>query len=127
MTCGFFSSCSVAAACSPPPEAPPLAKPAESIQRDSSLVIDGETIADPELWKAAQDEGELVLYSGYTQDSEATVLEQFEADTGLKVKLIRTTSAVSLPAPTWCGSPMRASSPGSASVGCSRRTNHPLR
>lgn len=79
------------AACSPPPEAPPLAKPAESIQRDSSLVIDGETIADPELWKAAQDEGELVLYSGYTQDSEATVLEQFEADTGLKVKLIRLT------------------------------------
>jgi len=79
------------AACSPPPEAPPLARPAESIQRDHALVVDGEQIADPALWAHAKDEGQLTLYSGYTQDSEATVLDQFESDTGLKVKLIRLT------------------------------------
>ena len=79
------------AACSPPPEAPPLARPAESIQRDHGLVIDGEQIASPELWVQAQAEGQITLYSGYTQDSEETLLEQFESDTGLKVKLIRLT------------------------------------
>jgi iron(III) transport system substrate-binding protein len=79
------------AACSPPPEAPPLARPAESIQRDHGLVIDGEQIASPELWVQAQAEGHITLYSGYTQDSEKTLLEQFESDTGLKVKLIRLT------------------------------------
>jgi iron(III) transport system substrate-binding protein len=78
-------------ACSPPPEAPPLARPAESIQRDYALVINGEQIATPELWKRAQAEGHLTLYSGYTQDSEKTLLDQFEADTGLEVKLIRLT------------------------------------
>jgi len=76
------------AACSPPPEAPPLARPAESIQRDHGLVIDGEQIASPELWVQAQAEGHITLYSGYTQDSEKTLLEQFESDTGLKVKQI---------------------------------------
>ena len=79
------------AACAPPPEAPPLARPAESIQRDSGLVINGERIATPELWKRAQAEGHITLYSGYTQDSEKTLLDQFEADTGLEVKLIRLT------------------------------------
>jgi iron(III) transport system substrate-binding protein len=78
-------------ACSPPPEAPPLARPAGSIERDHGLVVDGEQIADPALWAQAKQEGQLTLYSGYTQDSEAAVLDQFEADTGLHVKLIRLT------------------------------------
>jgi iron(III) transport system substrate-binding protein len=79
------------AACSPPPDAPPLVRPAESIQRDHGLVINGDQIATPELWTRAQDEGRITLYSGYTQDSEKTLLDQFEADTGLDVKLIRLT------------------------------------
>jgi iron(III) transport system substrate-binding protein len=78
-------------ACSPPPEAPPLVRPAESIQRDHGLVINGEQIATPELWTQAQAEGRITLYSGYTQDSEKTLLDQFESDTGLDVKLIRLT------------------------------------
>lgn len=79
------------AACSPPPEAPPLVRPAESIQRDHGLVINGEQIATPDLWTRAQAEGRITLYSGYTQDSEKTLLDQFESDTGLDVKLIRLT------------------------------------
>jgi iron(III) transport system substrate-binding protein len=79
------------AACSPPPEAPPLARPAESIQRDDGLVINGERIATQDLWTRARAEGHITLYSGYTQDSEKTLLEQFESDTGLDVKLIRLT------------------------------------
>lgn len=79
------------AACSPPPEAPALAQPARTIERDTALVVDGEQIADPALWAQAEKEGHLVLYSGYTADSEAAVLAQFEADTGLDVKLVRLT------------------------------------
>jgi iron(III) transport system substrate-binding protein len=79
------------AACSPPPEAPPLTRPAESIQRDNGLVINGERIVTPDLWTRAQAEGHITLYSGYTQDSEKTLLDQFESDTGLDVKLIRLT------------------------------------
>lgn len=86
-----ISAVAALSACSPPPEAPPLARPAQSIERSAGLTVDGEQIADPSLWAAAKDEGHLVLYSGYTADSEATVLEQFESDTGLDVKLIRLT------------------------------------
>lgn len=78
-------------ACSPPPESPPLARPAQSVERDAGLTVDGEQIADPALWAAAKKEGHLTLYSGYTADSEAAVLEQFKTDTGLNVKQIRLT------------------------------------
>jgi iron(III) transport system substrate-binding protein len=78
-------------ACSPPPEAPQLVRPAGSIQRENGLVIDGEQIASPQLWKQAQAEGHITLYSGYTQDSEKTLLDQFETDTGVDVKLVRLT------------------------------------
>lgn len=91
MAVGLAAAATILAACSPPPPTPDLARPAGTIERDTALVIDGEQIADPELWSAAQREGEMTLYSGYTADSEATVLEQFEADTGLEVKLIRLT------------------------------------
>ncbi|BBY87608.1 ABC transporter substrate-binding protein [Mycolicibacterium tokaiense] len=88
---GFATVATVLAACSPPPPTPELARPADTIERDTALVINGEQIADPDLWAAAQEEGHITLYSGYTADSEATVLEQFEADTGLDVKLVRLT------------------------------------
>ncbi|MEH3128649.1 MAG: extracellular solute-binding protein [Mycolicibacterium neoaurum] len=88
---GLVSATTVLAACSPPPPAPDLTRSAESISRDSALVIDGEQIADPDLWAAAQKDGQITLYSGWTADSEAALLDQFEADTGLEVKLIRLT------------------------------------
>lgn len=78
-------------ACSPPPPAPALTRPAGSISRDGALTIDGEQIADPVLWREAQREGHITLYSGWTADSEAALLKQFKADTGLEVKLIRLT------------------------------------
>jgi iron(III) transport system substrate-binding protein len=80
-------------ACSPPPQAPSLAQSAASItEPGGALVIDGEQIADPDLWAQATSEGTITLYSGYTQDTESEVLEQFEADTGIDVKLVRLTS-----------------------------------
>lgn len=80
-------------ACSPPPERVPLARSATSItEPGGALAIDGELIADAALWRQAKSEGVVTLYSGYTQDTEAEVLKQFEADTGLDVKLIRLTS-----------------------------------
>ncbi|GHP18311.1 iron(III) transport system substrate-binding protein [Rhodococcus fascians] len=80
-----------ATACSPPPERPALARAAEEIITDNGLVIDGEQIADPDLWTRAQAEGGITLYSGYTAVTEATVLKNFEKDTGLDVKLVRLT------------------------------------
>lgn len=80
-------------ACSPPPELEPLARSAGDInERGGALVIDGEEIASPHLWAQAKSEGTVTLYSGYTQDTEAEVLKQFKADTGLKIKLVRLTS-----------------------------------
>lgn len=88
---GLATLTTALAACSPPPEAPDLTHAAQTIERDTALIIDGEQIADPELWEAAQQEGQITLYSGWTADSEAALLDQFEADTGLEVKLIRLT------------------------------------
>lgn len=80
-------------ACSPPPELARLARSAGDItEPGGALVIDGEEIASPQLWTQATAQGTITLYSGYTQDTEAEVLKQFKADTGLKIKLIRLTS-----------------------------------
>ena len=75
-----------ATACSPPPERPDLARSAEEIITDNGLVIDGEQIADPDLWTQAQAEGGITLYSGYTAVTEATVLKNFEKEEDLPVQ-----------------------------------------
>ena len=64
----------------------------ESVAASDGLVVDGEQIADPELWTQAKSEGSHHLYSGYTENTEAEVLNQFKADTGLKVNVVRLTS-----------------------------------
>lgn len=77
-----------AAACAPPPQTQ-LVTGAPVIDDAAALIIDGEQIADQALWRAAQDEGGLILYSGYVENSEKEVIKAFTADTGLAVSLVR--------------------------------------
>ena len=56
----------------------------------NGLVVNGEQIADQQLWSAAS-RGHINLYSGYTENTEAALLKQFKADTGIEVKLVRLT------------------------------------
>lgn len=53
------------------------------------LVIDGEEIADAELWAAAQEEGGLSFYTAMLEETELALLELFEEDTGLEVDFFR--------------------------------------
>ncbi len=57
----------------------------------NGLVVNGEQIADQQLWAAAEAEGSLNLYTGYTENTEAALLKQFTADTGIKVNVVRLT------------------------------------
>jgi iron(III) transport system substrate-binding protein len=79
------------AACSPPPEPKQVVASAKSIDTSNGLVINGETIADKQTWDAAVAEGSISLYTGYTENTENAVLKQFQADTGLKVNVVRLT------------------------------------
>ncbi|WP_326594560.1 ABC transporter substrate-binding protein [Streptomyces sp. NBC_01803] len=79
-------------ACAEPPPPPQLTRPADRIERDAGLVIDGETIADAETYEAARSEGSFTLYSAYSANSEEAVIEQFTEDTGIGVDLVRLTA-----------------------------------
>ncbi|GAA3929308.1 ABC transporter substrate-binding protein [Microbacterium soli] len=54
-----------------------------------ALVIDGETIADGELYAAAMDEGVLSLYDNYPEAPWRALLDVFEEDTGITVDHVR--------------------------------------
>ena len=79
------------AACAPPPAPKEVVQPAKTIDKSDGLVINGERIADKQTWDAAAAEGSISLYTGYTENTEAAVLKQFQADTGLKVNVVRLT------------------------------------
>lgn len=58
-------------------------------ERDGALVIDGEEVANAELWKAAQEEGSLTLYSTLSEVLEDSMVQTFEQQTGLSVDIVR--------------------------------------
>ncbi|WP_104103408.1 ABC transporter substrate-binding protein [Arthrobacter sp. 08Y14] len=77
-----------AGACSAPTTVT-LVGEAESLSTTAGLVIDGETVADSDLFAKAKAEGSLSLYSGYVENSEKEVIKAFTQDTGIKVNLVR--------------------------------------
>lgn len=66
---------------------------ATSSDGGGELVIDGEVIADEELWAAAQEEGTLTLYTAISEEREQAIDEAFEEQTGLKIKLVHGTGS----------------------------------
>jgi iron(III) transport system substrate-binding protein len=57
--------------------------------QDGKLVVDGEEIADAATYAAAKNEGVINVYTATTQDSAASILKGFEADTGIKTTMLR--------------------------------------
>jgi iron(III) transport system substrate-binding protein len=58
-------------------------------EEGQGLVIDGEEIADQELFEAAQEEGNLVVYSGFPEAAELAIQDAFSEDTGISVENVR--------------------------------------
>lgn len=62
--------------------------------RAQDLVVAGETIADAATYAAAKKEGTLVVYSGNLVAALQPVMKGFEADTGLRVNIVRVPSEI---------------------------------
>jgi len=62
--------------------------PLPSISTDHGLVIDGEEIADAELYAAAQDQS-VSLVSGMSYEAEQLTVERFTRETGIEVEFTR--------------------------------------
>lgn len=58
------------------------------VDTSSGLVIDGERIADEDLWEAAKEQS-ITLYTGYQEANQVAFNETFTADTGIKVEYVR--------------------------------------
>ncbi|WP_432747531.1 ABC transporter substrate-binding protein [Streptomyces sp. JH002] len=78
-----------AASCAAPPSVNVVDAESATVDTTDGLVVDGEHIADAELFEAARAEGSLSLYSGYVENSEKQVIAAFERDTGIEVNLVR--------------------------------------
>ncbi len=63
--------------------------PLVAMAQSDDLVIDGEKVADSQLWSAAQKEGRLTLYSAYGESKERILVAAFTKDTGIGVDLVR--------------------------------------
>jgi iron(III) transport system substrate-binding protein len=59
-----------------------------NVGTESGLVINGEVIADAELYDAAEGQT-LMLYTSYQESSEAEFLKAFTHDTGINVDMVR--------------------------------------
>lgn len=60
-----------------------------SASKDGPLVIDGVEIADETLWKAAQSEGKITLYTAVGEERENAMVDVFRQQVGLEVEIIR--------------------------------------
>lgn len=67
----------------------PAEEPAETAATGEGLEIDGEQIADAELYAAATEEGTLTLYDNYPEGPWRALLDVFEEDTGITVEHLR--------------------------------------
>jgi iron(III) transport system substrate-binding protein len=79
----------ITAGASSAPKTQTLVGKAESLSTASDLVINGQTVADAELFAKGRAEGSINLYSGYVENSEKEVIKAFTQDTGIKVNLVR--------------------------------------
>lgn len=59
---------------------------------EDALVIDGELIADGDLYQDAVEEGQLLLYTTYAPDAMEQVSARFTEDTGIEVEQVRLVS-----------------------------------
>lgn len=59
------------------------------VSKNGPLVIDGVQITDEKTWKAAQEEGELTLYTALGEDRENAMVDKFRDATGLEVDVVR--------------------------------------
>jgi iron(III) transport system substrate-binding protein len=62
---------------------------AANTTENGDLVIGGELIAAADVYRAAQDEGGLVFYTGASEQSEGQVAEAFTEATGIDVEIVR--------------------------------------
>src|ERR1700754_2938229 len=53
------------------------------------LVCEGEMVAPAELWAAAQDDGEVTLYTAHFEEAELSLGERFTETTGVDVTVVR--------------------------------------
>jgi len=87
LTASLFGLALVLVACGGTSSDAPEAEVAA--EQGEALVIDGEEIADADLFAQAQEEGNLVVYSGFPEAAELAIQEAFSEDTGISVENVR--------------------------------------
>ncbi len=60
--------------------------------QDRALVFDGEEVAGASLFAAARREGKLLMYSAVAGDALKVIVDAFQADTGIRVEVVRLVS-----------------------------------
>lgn len=62
---------------------------AGDVAAGDDLVCEGTTVASADLWDAAQEEGEVTLYTSHFEEAELALGEVFTADTGVDITVVR--------------------------------------
>lgn len=61
----------------------------DAAEEEDGLVFNDQQIADAELLAAAQEEGQLILYTSHFEEGEIALAEEFTNDTGIDVQVVR--------------------------------------